>query len=173
MHRLPNVLDIEASGFSPEGYPIEVGFVLADGTRFCRLIDPPDHWQHWDEEAEALHGIDRATLLENGVTPQALCRELNFRLKGLRLYSDGWVLDQRWLDQLFGEAGIRAEFYLSPIESIQSECQYLLWDRVKAELRSKISAPRHRASNDAEFIQALFVATALRCETELQSHAEP
>ena len=38
--RVPNIIDVEASGFGPHSYPIEVGLALGDGSKFCSLILP-------------------------------------------------------------------------------------------------------------------------------------
>ena len=35
---LPTILDIEASGFGPGSYPIEIGFVTGAGKAWCSLI---------------------------------------------------------------------------------------------------------------------------------------
>ena len=61
---LPTVLDVEASGFGRNSYPIEVGFVLPDGHTFCTLIRPQAHWTHWDEQAAQTHHIPRKVLQE-------------------------------------------------------------------------------------------------------------
>ena len=37
--------DVEASGFGSASYPIKVGVVTADGSRYCRLIKPFQDWQ--------------------------------------------------------------------------------------------------------------------------------
>jgi hypothetical protein len=34
----PNIIDIEASGFGVDSYPIEVGIVLSTGQKYCALI---------------------------------------------------------------------------------------------------------------------------------------
>ncbi|KAI1699014.1 hypothetical protein Ddc_18806 [Ditylenchus destructor] len=44
----------------------EIGFVEATGLPFCSLIQPAPEWQHWDEQAEQLHGISRELLLRHG-----------------------------------------------------------------------------------------------------------
>ena len=55
----PYIIDVEASGFGSDSYPIEVGLALEPGERFCTLIRPLDHWDHWDEQAESVHKISR------------------------------------------------------------------------------------------------------------------
>ena len=59
---LPAILDMEASGFGRDSYPIEVGYVLPDGRTRCTLIRPAPHWVHWDPAAEQLHHIPRAAV---------------------------------------------------------------------------------------------------------------
>lgn len=48
----PSIIDGEASGFGPSSYPIEIGFVLTDSTRFSRLILPDPNWTYWVESAK-------------------------------------------------------------------------------------------------------------------------
>ncbi len=76
------VLDIEASGFGRGSYPIEVGFVDAQGGAFCSLIRPEPDWLHWDASAEALHGISREALQRHGRPPAWVADQLNQRLAG-------------------------------------------------------------------------------------------
>lgn len=160
----PNILDFEASGFGSFSYPIEVGFCLANGERFCSLIKPAPDWQHWDFSAEQVHGIDREMLLEFGQDVREVCKDLNKRLRGLTLYSDGWVVDKSWCDRLFEAARLAPSFHLSPIENIQSECQHFMWDKVRKQLIRETHQVRHRASADAQFIQELYVRTSSLCE---------
>ncbi len=64
--REPCVIDIEASGFGHDSYPIEVGYVLADGRARCMLVAPVPGWTHWDESAAQVHGITGAALQAHG-----------------------------------------------------------------------------------------------------------
>ena len=75
-------LDIEASGFGRNGYPIEVGYVRDDGQAWCTLIRPQPDWTHWDPAAEQLHGISRQALERHGRAPGAVCKRLNDALAG-------------------------------------------------------------------------------------------
>ena len=63
---LPTILDIEASGFGPGSYPIEVGLVLPDGDAWCSLIRPEPGWLHWDPSAEQVHGTKVALVGDIG-----------------------------------------------------------------------------------------------------------
>lgn len=161
--RWPDVLDFEASGFGHQSYPIEVGYSLADGQRFCTLIRPVADWNYWDPCAQALHGITRELLMDVGMDVASTCRELNQRLAGRTLYSDAWVVDKVWFDRLFYAGKTTPRFHLSPIEIIQSECQHLLWDEVRQSLMREKGLQRHRASADAQLIQRIFEQTRARC----------
>lgn len=61
------ILDIEASSFGAGSYPIEVGWVLADGRSRRALIRPRAGRTRWNPRAEAWHGIGRETLRQPGV----------------------------------------------------------------------------------------------------------
>lgn len=152
----PPIMDIEASGFGPDSYPIEVGLALEDGSRFCSLIVPAEHWTHWDASAQGVHHISRDMLRRHGSHVHQVATELNAMLNGKTVYSDGWVVDKPWLIRLFDAAGINMQFQLSPIEVIMTEPQILLWDETKARLTQEASIPRHRASNDAWLIQETY-----------------
>jgi hypothetical protein len=163
----PDILDFEASGFGPDSYPIEVGFSLASGERFCTLIKPHSSWQHWSADAQAVHGIERSILFDAGMTVDLVCIELNQRLRGLTLYTDAWVYDKAWLNKLFECAGCQPAFHLHAIENIQSECQHLIWDDAREKMLQDVNhIERHRASADAQFIQKLFIHTRTLCSTK-------
>jgi hypothetical protein len=150
---LPAVLDVEASGFGRGSYPIEIGFVASDGASFCSLIRPLPDWQHWDADAEALHGIDRATLLAHGRPAAWVAAELNRRLHGQTVYCDGWGRDYPWLARLFDSAGLQPSFQLQDLRCLLSEDQALCWHEVCEQVRAELEIGRHRASSDARVLQ--------------------
>lgn len=155
----PAVIDVEASGFGSGSYPIEVGIVLANGQRLSRLIKPLNSWTHWDEGAQALHGISREQLHQEGFAPRVVAEELNDILSGKTVYSDAWVVDKPWVDRLFDEVRVGRDFHISPIEAIFSEAQIEDWDLTKKRITEQSGQPIHRALNDALLIQETFVAT--------------
>ncbi len=161
MNRLlhPFIIDVEASGFGPAGYPIEVGLALEKGSRYCRLIVPAEDWTHWDEKAEATHGIRREILFKNGIPPDQAAAELNDLLGESVVYTDGWVVDKPWINRLFDAAGIRRLFGISPLERILSEEQMDIWHATKDHLIQTLNTTRHRASNDAFIIQETYIQT--------------
>lgn len=152
----PPIMDIEASGFGADSYPIEVGVITESGQRYCSLISPDPGWQHWDLSAEGVHGISRETLFFHGHTLENVCRELNQLLANQTVYSDAWAFDQRWLNKLFYTANIDALFRLSAIEHILTEAQLSVWDTTKQAVIADLDISRHRASSDAYIIQETY-----------------
>jgi len=155
----PVIIDIEASGFGSHSYPIEVGVILEDKSKYCSLIKPESNWKHWSKEAEDVHHIDRNSLIKNGKSPLDVAKDLNEILKGKVVYSDGWVVDNPWLIRLFDAAGLKMTFTLSAIEMILKEKQMSVWDEMKTTVINELNIVRHRASNDAQIIQETFSRT--------------
>ena len=147
------MLDVEASGFGRGSYPIEVGFVLAQGSMFCALIQPAADWLHWDASAESLHGITRAMLLAHGKPAAYVANQLNTRLRGLTVYCDGWGNDFVWLARLFDSVGMQPSFRLEDLRCLLSEDEAARWHDVTAAVRSEQNLRRHRASSDARVLQ--------------------
>jgi hypothetical protein len=154
--RLPNIIDIEASGFGSHSYPIEVGVVRSDGQRFCRIIKPFDDWTHWQEDAAKVHNISRQQLNTLGASGVEICLQLNEFLKGGTVYSDGWQVDSAWLNKLFDRAQVAKTFYVSSLEMILSEHQMNIWHATKESVIQSLNITRHRASNDALVIQKTY-----------------
>jgi hypothetical protein len=155
----PTIIDIEASGFGSRSYPIEIGVVKTNGDRYCALITPQPEWDHWSDNAQAVHGISRQLLEKRGRKPREICLELNQFLGGATAYSDAWTHDSPWLNRLFFAARVNPSFHLSPIEMIATEAQLLLWDKTKKQLEKRLDIKRHRASGDAYLIQQTYLET--------------
>jgi hypothetical protein len=155
----PFILDIEASGFGPNGYPIEIGIAMGSGEKFCSLIRPLDEWTHWDAEAEKLHRIPRDILETYGKPLHEVVLNLNSLLEGQTVYSDAWVLDKTWLTTLVYASAIPQQFTLSSLELILSETQIDIWDVTKQQIMEELNLSRHRASSDALVIQETFIRT--------------
>lgn len=151
--QLPTILDIEASGFGRGSYPIEVGFVAGDGTLFCGLVRPEPDWLHWDEAAEALHGISRELLLKNGRPVRWMAEQINRRLQGQTVYCDGCGLDYPWMARLYDAAGLQPSFRLDDLRRLLSETEALRWRGVTEAVRRRQQLTRHRASSDARVLQ--------------------
>ena len=147
-----NVIDIEASGLASSSYPLEIGIVLGNGESYEALIKPLGHWQHWDSSAQALHGISRQQLLDEGLPATQVCEEINQLCGGKTLYSDCWVYDARWLNLLFAETGTTMQFTCSPIEALLSEHEQRHWWQYKKDFCTASDIRPHRALNDAIII---------------------
>ena len=150
---LPCVLDIEASGFGRGSYPIEIGFVLPDGSAFCTLIQPDASWTHWDGDAERIHGISRSLLQRHGRSAAEVAAELNQRLAGRPVYCDNWAHDYAWLARLFASAGISPSFHLHHLRELLSENAAERFDDTREIVARNLQLRRHRASSDARVLQ--------------------
>ncbi len=155
----PSIIDIEASGFGSDSYPIEVGVILTSGARYCSLILPVSEWTHWDVQAAKVHGITRAFLKKYGRPVTEVAQALNSLLAGRTVYSDGWGVDLRWITRLFYTAGIYQQFKVSALENILSEAQMKIWHEVKNQVLAEVKFKRHRATNDALVIQETYART--------------
>jgi hypothetical protein len=153
----PAVLDIEASGFGRDSYPVEVGFVLPDGRSYCSLIRPEPTWTHWDASAERVHRIPRATLLQHGRAATEVANQLNLQLGGQTVYCDGWAHDYSWLGALFEAAGLSPAFRLDNLRALLTDREASVWGVLKSQVAAEMRLQRHRASSDAKILQQTMV----------------
>lgn len=149
----PVILDIEASGFGRDGYPIEVGFVLPDGQGWCSLIRPQSDWLHWDDAAAAMHRISRESLLLHGRSAHEVALTMNAWLRGRTAYSDAWAHDYSWLSQLFEAADLVPAFKLDNLRALLSDDEAGRWHAMKHQVATEVQLARHRASADARVLQ--------------------
>jgi hypothetical protein len=149
-------LDIEASGLAPDSYPIEIGIVLPDASSWCSLIEPATAWTHWSQEAEELHKISPQCLQQYGKTTQTVAKALNDLLTNKTVYSDCWVLDDRWLRKLYADAKMAPSFRLRDIMHILKEDDFIVWEPTKKNVAQELQVERHRATNDAKILQESF-----------------
>lgn len=154
---VPAVLDVEASGFGRQSYPIEIGFVLPDGRAHCRLVAPVAGWTHWDAAAERTHGIARDLLLRHGHPVVEVADWLNAHLAGLTVYCDGWAHDYAWLHTLFEAAGRRPSFRLDHLLARIAPERLPQWHDAQVAARARLGIDRHRASSDARVLQVAWL----------------
>lgn len=157
----PSIIDVEASGFGSASYPIEVGVVTGDDDRYCSLVQPAEHWTHWDDRAQQVHHIERDQLQRHGHCIVEVAGALNDLLEGKTVYTDGWVVDYPWLVTLFEAASMEMAFTVSSLEMILSECQMEVWHQTHEEVMRESGMARHRASNDAWVIQETWCRTRM------------
>lgn len=150
---VPVVIDIEASGFGRGSYPIEVGFVLADGESWCSLVRPESDWLHWDLGAAAVHRIQRDSLLRHGRSCADVAQLLNQRLRGQTVYTDCWAHDYAWISRLYDAAERSPSFRLANLQGLLDDSQLARWDQTRAEVAARLRLHRHRASADARVLQ--------------------
>ena len=150
----PAIIDVEASGFGPTSYPIEVGLVLPDGDSYCALILPEADWRHWDDNAERIHGVSRTMLKNAGHAAREVAQQVNHHLRGMLVYCDSWYHDFNWLSRLYDAAGTSPAFRLEDIRMLLSQAQADRWQATKSAIIDELKLERHRASNDARVLQA-------------------
>ena len=155
---LPIIIDIEASGFGRNSYPIEIGIVLENKETHCFLIKPEPEWNHWDNDGEALHGISRGTLLKYGHSTKKVGDFLNELLIGKTIYSDGWSYDLTWLHVLYDSIEKTPLFRIETLTQLLNESQIKRWDNMKINILKKNNFKRHRATNDAVLLQKTYAA---------------
>ncbi len=98
-------LDFEASSLSKRSYPIEVGWVAEDGAGEAHLIRPAPGWTDWDASAEAVHGISRGQLNNEGEPHEAVCARLIELFEGNLVHAGAPSWDGHWLSMLLRGAG--------------------------------------------------------------------
>lgn len=150
---LPAVLDVEASGFGRDSYPIEIGYVLPDGGGYCTLVRPEAGWTHWDAEAQRLHGITRDAVLLHGRPALEIARHLNQVLRGQTVYTDGWANDYSWIGALFDAADLSPAFHIENLRALLTDSDAACWHQVKDQVAHELNLRRHRASSDARLLQ--------------------
>lgn len=156
----PIIIDVEASGFGRGSYPIEIGLALSQGDTRCFLIQPAEHWTHWDSNGERLHGITRELLHSRGLPIVEVAKELNRLLAGQTVYSDGWGVDSAWIGKLFDEADLPQLYTIEQLQRLFSEQQFSHWHQSHEKVSSLLNIQRHRASSDALLIQQTFLHSA-------------
>ena len=156
----PTIIDVEASGFGPRSYPIEIGVALESGETLCYLVLPKDDWTFWDEGAERVHRIPRDILETHGRPIEEVANDLNKFVEAETVFSDGWEVDSPWLGQLFEAAGVACRFHFSALDFILSEEQMEGWHQTKDQIVAEMDIKRHRASLDALVIQKTYERTA-------------
>jgi|UPI00035D161D hypothetical protein len=159
------VIDFEASGLGSDTYPIQVAWNIGN-TVFSHYINP-DHvpaWQHWSEQAELVHGIEREYLTRCGKHPRDVASIMNRLLHGRTVYSDAVSFDRAWCERLFTAAGMKMDFTfdhlwlgLAPLipSTIREQgghaiCQW--FDDLKQEAIRRVALPAHKADHDVRIL---------------------
>lgn len=154
----PPLIDIEASGLHPTSYPIEVA-VRVNGTMHSWLIRPEQHWTHWDEEAERLHGLSRELLHREGLSADVVAEELNSVFSGPQaiVYSDVAHWDDAWLTRLFDAAAVQRRVEVRPIQGLLSVTSLAEFQLALPAIQRANETRRHRAAADVELLLQAFL----------------
>src|SRR5205085_4584975 len=80
--------------------------VAEDGWEETHLIRPAPGWDDWDARAEAVHGIARDTLEQDGEPHEAVAQRMVDALSGHDLYASAPSWDGKWLSVLLRAAGL-------------------------------------------------------------------
>ena len=98
-------IDFEASSLNKDSYPVEVAWVFEDGRSEEFLLRPAPGWVEWDASAEAMHGLSREMLQQQGVPHGAVCDRLVLALRHAQIYATSPSWDGHWLSMLLRAAG--------------------------------------------------------------------
>lgn len=156
---VPAIIDVEASGFGPGSYPIEIGIAMPNGSTHCYLIKPLPEWTHWDTAHQSVHQIPRDILLTHGRSVETVAMAVNELVKGQVIYSDRWGMITTWVSQLFYAARIPQMFVIESLHSLIDDHQADRWDNLHQHVQDEMELTRHRASSDALILQKTFVRT--------------
>jgi DNA polymerase III epsilon subunit-like protein len=108
---------------------------------------------HWDDQAQRVHGIDRAMLLQHGRPAAEVAQRLNNDLGGRTVYCDGWAHDYAWLGVLFESAGLVPRFKLESVNRLLDDVRLARLDAERQQAFAALGIARHRASSDARALQ--------------------
>jgi hypothetical protein len=163
----PCFLDVEATGFGPESYPIEIAWSDESGEIHRCLIDPTPipTWTSWSADAELVHGIDRERLARNGWPPDYVATRLTQDLAGKTVYTDAPDYDVRWVGLLFSALGKSMPFRFDHIDelllSLLRKPEDAVWqamvriDDLKREVAA-VSTGKHSAGYDVGYLLQLW-----------------
>ncbi len=155
---MPNFIDIEASGLHFDSYPIEIA-LLVDGEIHSWLSRPEVKWTYWSEEAQAMHGLSRAMLHEQGLPVAQVAREMNQVLadSGGLVYSDAVAWDEDWVNTLFHACGEQRHFHLLPVQDLLTNDEQHLFEQALLHLQASGHYRRHRAAQDVALLHAAYL----------------
>ena len=105
-------IDFEASSLNPSSYPIEVAWSLEDGSIESHMINPYaiETWMDWDPASQAVHGLSRNILSNEGKHPKWVAQRMNTVLADKVLLTNAYDWDWDWCDTLFKAAQESMQF---------------------------------------------------------------
>ncbi|WKJ88599.1 hypothetical protein QZJ86_11235 [Methylomonas montana] len=174
----PCFLDIEASSWHTNSFPIEIAWSTPQGLIECYLINPDSilEWKNWDFSAQSIHGISLDHCQENGIHPGFVCKQLSRSFPpGSVVYADGGPFDQYWIDQLYAVCTKHGfsrflvrhsdDVILPLLTNVDISKRQEYFDNLKNIARQKARG-RHRARVDVEYLIELYKL----CKAQAPSH---
>ena len=159
-------MDVEASSFSMDSYPIQIAWGTPSGDIECHLINPSyiDNWKDWSQQAQSVHRLTIDVLVKDGRHPREVAERMNHCLEGNEVWSDAPPLDTFWLGALFEAVKLAPKFQLynaaKLFERLVIDCavpERALGDayRIAAE---RTQGRRHSADGDVEYLVQVYRA---------------
>ena len=140
------IVDIEASGLHIEVHEW--------------LIRPEPSWTYWDPIAEAMHGITRQHLFDEGQDARQVAEAINQLVgdgRGL-LYSDAGFWDADWMQTLYTSLDITPRFHVISLFDLMSQRQAREFEKAFREIDASERYRRHRAGQDVRMLYEAYLA---------------
>jgi len=156
-------IDIEASGFPPQGYAIEVAWNDQNENIHSFLINPyhftDKKFEYWSMDSQQIHGISREQLRNDGVDPYWLVEYLNATVPDV-VYSDAVLYDQWWIDRIYKACCIERKFKIETTDRLWFEiCEnhdrFEILDNIYKKVE-KTFPHTHRASDDVKCLLEVY-----------------
>lgn len=159
----PIFIDIEASSWATDSYPIEIAWGGTINNIVSYLINPSsiEAWIDWDSSAENAHGISRGLLLSEGISPYEMCDMLEHGLAERTVYTDAPDFDGMWLFNLFEgckrepiSIDIRSfdDLMIRSLSKSNDDRLSSLKEILHCKLTAKNQNQQHRAAWDVEYL---------------------
>jgi len=111
----PLFLDIEASSYDDDAFPVSLAWSLPDGRIKTVLVMPDESWNL--DEVERLP-FDIQHYYDQGFSTSDIAHEINIDLDGSTVYVDGIDPDELWLEKIFEACGIEPTFELARMDDL-------------------------------------------------------
>ncbi|MCP5160655.1 MAG: hypothetical protein H7A00_03155 [Hahellaceae bacterium] len=112
---IPVFLDLEASSYEEDAFPLSIAWSLPDGRIKNVLVMPDETWNPRDNSSMP---YDLQHYFDQGASVADIAREMNQDLDGLTIYIDGLDPDEEWLEKLFEAAADEPTFEIARIDDL-------------------------------------------------------
>ncbi len=153
-------LDIESSGFN--GYPIQIGIVKEDGSKYKTFVQPHEEWLtdlEWDYNAQCIHSFELDFIKGNGRDINTIAEELNEFVNKEDVFVDSHY-DVMWLNLLFEFSEVNRTFHIMILSDLLPEDFCIHWNAIFYKELKASGLRQHDALNDAILIQRTYKTIA-------------